>query len=97
MTRAEANTAIHIDGQSLLGELVRDGQALELLAVGRMIEHEVVGPQLLRAAPIAPPTTARRLAGPRNHASGHTQRDVAESAHSPDFLRLGLAILHFGF
>jgi hypothetical protein len=48
-----ANAAVDIDGQSLPGELVRDGQALELLAVGAMIEHEVVGPDLVR--------TARRL------------------------------------
>jgi hypothetical protein len=38
-----ANAAIDIDRQSFLGELIRDGQALELLAVGAMIEHEIVG------------------------------------------------------
>src|SRR6516162_8916833 len=45
-----ANAAADIDGQSFLGELVRDGEALELLAVGAMIGHEVVGPDLVRTA-----------------------------------------------
>jgi hypothetical protein len=45
-----ANAAVDIDGQTFLGELVRDGQALELLAVGAMIEHEVLGPHLVRPA-----------------------------------------------
>ena len=45
-----ANAAADIDGQSFLGELVRDGEALELLAVDAMIGHEVVGPDLVRTA-----------------------------------------------
>jgi hypothetical protein len=39
-----ADATVHVDRQSLLGELVGDGQALELLTVGAAIEHEVVGP-----------------------------------------------------
>src|SRR5262245_57967309 len=45
-----ADAAVHLDRQTLLGELVRYGKTLELLAVGAMIEHEVVGPDLVRPA-----------------------------------------------
>src|SRR5213592_5314142 len=45
-----ADAAIDIDGQTLLGELVRHRQTLELLAIGTMVEHEIVGPDLVRPA-----------------------------------------------
>jgi hypothetical protein len=41
-----ANATIDIDRQSFLGELICDGETLELLAVGAMIEHKIVGPYL---------------------------------------------------
>src|ERR1700741_3609360 len=45
-----ADAAVVLDRQSLLCELVRDRQALELLAVGTVIEHKVIGPNLVRTA-----------------------------------------------
>src|SRR5262245_34771190 len=48
-----ADAAVDLDRQPFLGKLVRHGQAFELLTVGAMIEHEIVGPYLVR--------TARRL------------------------------------
>src|SRR5262249_40872686 len=60
-----ADATIHVDRQTLLGELVRDGEALELLAVGAMIEHEVVGPHLVRPARRLRPRPRRCDALPR--------------------------------
>jgi hypothetical protein len=45
-----ADTAIDIDRQSLLRELVGDRQALELLTIGAAVEHEIVGPYSVRPA-----------------------------------------------
>ena len=45
-----ADAAVDVDRQPLLGELVGHGEALELLAIGAMIEHEVVGPHLVGPA-----------------------------------------------
>src|SRR5699024_7704619 len=47
----------HVDGKALTGELVDDGQTLDLLAVGAGVEDEVVGPDL---------PGARRRLGPRS-------------------------------
>lgn len=43
-----ADVACHVDGQALPGELVDDGQAFELLAIGTRVEDEVVGPDEVR-------------------------------------------------
>ena len=43
-----ADGACDVDGQALPGELVDDGQAFELLAVGTGVEDEVVGPDEVR-------------------------------------------------
>jgi hypothetical protein len=43
-----ADTAIDIDRQSFLGELVGHRQTLELLTIGTMIEHEIIRPHLVR-------------------------------------------------
>jgi hypothetical protein len=39
---------VPVDRQPLLGELVRHGEALELPAVGAVIEHKVLSPDLVR-------------------------------------------------
>ena len=39
-----ADRAGHVDRQAFVGELVHDRQALDLLALGGGVEHEVVGP-----------------------------------------------------
>ena len=62
-----ADAAVDVDRQPLLGELVGHGQALELLAVGAAVEHEVVGPHLVRprsapAGAAAPPRRASSAA-----------------------------------
>ena len=44
-----ANRAGHVDRQALAGELVNDGQALDLLAARAGIEYEVVRPDVVRA------------------------------------------------
>src|ERR1017187_2214077 len=43
-----ADAAGGVDRQTLVGELVDDGQAFELLAVGARVEDEVVGPNMVR-------------------------------------------------
>src|SRR6266568_4404290 len=45
-----ADTTIDIDAQSFLGELVGHRQTLELLTIGATVEHEIVGPHLVRSA-----------------------------------------------
>jgi hypothetical protein len=42
------DATVYVDRQTLLGELVGDGQALEPLAVGAAVEHELVGSYLVR-------------------------------------------------
>ena len=44
------DAAGHVDGQALVGELVDYGEALELLAIGAGVEHEVVGPDAVGRA-----------------------------------------------
>ena len=44
---ARTDGAGHVDRQALVGELVDDRQALDLLAVGAGVEHEVVGPDVI--------------------------------------------------
>ena len=46
---AGANAARDVDGQRLSGPFVDDGEALDLLARRRGIEHEVVRPDVVRA------------------------------------------------
>lgn len=43
---AGANTVHCIDGQTLIGKLVADGQALEMLALRIRIAHKVLGPDV---------------------------------------------------
>jgi len=57
---ARAQPAVDLDRQPLLGPLVGDGQALELLAVCTPVEHEVVRPHLVGAGRRLPPRPARR-------------------------------------
>src|SRR6188768_2991304 len=68
-----ADRARDVDGQALAGELVDDGQTLELLTIGTGVEDEVVGPDEVRtgrrqrtwpAAGDAPPRTATRQLQP---------------------------------
>src|SRR3954452_13254412 len=69
-----ADAAVHLDRQALLGELLGHRQALELLAVGAAVEHEVVGPHLVRS-----PRCLRARAG-RSHA---LSRPLARHLQSP--------------
>ena len=62
ITRGGADAAVDVDRQALLGELVGHRQALELLPVGAMVEHEVVGPHLVRPGRRLRPRPARRRA-----------------------------------
>jgi len=65
-----ADAASDVDRQALVGELVDDGQTLDLLAVSASVEHEVVSPQLVccdrcqRAR-----STRRRVGGDASEAS----------------------------
>ncbi len=43
-----AYPAIHVDRQTLACVLIDHGETLEDLAVGAAIEHEVIGPHLVR-------------------------------------------------
>src|SRR4029077_15729169 len=43
-----ANASVDVDRQPLLGELVGDGEALELLPVGAMVEYKIIRPHLVR-------------------------------------------------
>jgi hypothetical protein len=60
-----AEAAVDLDRQAFLGPFVGDGQALELLAVGALVEHEVVRPhpvgagRRLRPRPAAGDARAR--------------------------------------
>src|SRR5690348_229956 len=45
---AGADAGTDIDRETLAGELVRQGQALQSLTVGTVVEHEVVAPDLVR-------------------------------------------------
>ena len=58
ITRA-SGYGVHVDRQPFLGELVGHRQALELLAVGAAVEHEVVGPHLVRSRRCLWPRTSR--------------------------------------
>ena len=42
-----ADATGNVDRQTLAGELVDHGEALELLTVGAGVEHEVVGPDVI--------------------------------------------------
>jgi hypothetical protein len=53
------DAAVYVDCQPLLDELVGDSQALELLAVSAAVEHEVVGPHLVRPSRRLWPRAAR--------------------------------------
>jgi hypothetical protein len=65
---ARADAPLDLDRQSLARPFVRHGQALQLLAVGAAVEHEVVRPDLvrscgrLRLGPAARDPPARPLA-----------------------------------
>src|SRR5258708_323719 len=63
---ARAQSAVDLDRQPLLGPLVGDGQALELLAIGTPVEDEVIRPHLVDASwRLRPrPTAADALARP---------------------------------
>src|ERR1700674_5641853 len=45
-----ANAAGDVDGQALVGEFIDHCQALELLAIGAGIKHEIVGPDVIGRA-----------------------------------------------
>ena len=46
---ARADAPVDLDRQPLARPFVRDRQALQLLAVSAAVEHEVIGPALVRA------------------------------------------------
>lgn len=47
------NAPGNIDRQTLAGVLVDDREALQLLAVGAGVVHEVIGPDVIRALPFS--------------------------------------------
>ena len=78
-----ANAAVYVDRQTLLGELVGDGQALELLAVGAAVEYEVVGPHLVRRRWRLWPRPARSHALSRTPAWHLQTRSLPQPVSSP--------------
>src|SRR5580704_3336696 len=66
ITRGERMRASTSIASPCLGELVRHGEALELLAIGAVIEHEVVGPHLVPTARRLRPRPSDRSALPRS-------------------------------
>src|SRR5262249_55595526 len=94
-----ADAAVDFDRQTLLGPLVGHRQALELLAVGAPVEHEIVAPHLVRpsrrlrtrpaagnalAGPLPGPLRFRRLPQPVGPAETHPVTIAAEEdAYAP--------------
>src|ERR1700719_273917 len=82
-----ANASVDIDRQPLLGELVRHGEALELLPVGAMVEYKVIRPHLVRsrrhalAWPLARQLQAGRAPEPVGPADAHAMPVAAEERY----------------
>src|SRR5438067_12339839 len=76
-----ADAAIDVNRQPLLRELVSHSEALELLAIGAMVEHKVIGPDLVRPGWRMRARSDGRNAPPRP-LTGHLQ--VHATADMPD-------------
>ena len=79
------NRSSHVDGKTLAGEFVDEGQALDLLAVGARIEDEIVGPDPpdVRRHPGTGPTASDAFAA---SLSRHLQTGLAPQPAKPTLI-----------